>query len=531
MSIRTVMTQLPVAKAAHCGRIPPRMPAFEHFPLGRPIPASPHAVSCSLPTMRAVRGYEEKDPAVLSRMEAGYPRFVVNPFARRLAEHLAKAAGLSGRKLWLTSSARMARSLCDRLHRQEPDCAAALFEAGSLHGVSHADAADASLRAKLFLQNVGGFLSSRQAEDHLVRLGLEPEARPETVFDGDPESEVRRHLLRALPGARGEDLFLANCGMNAIYAAFRAAASLQAARGRTLWIQLGWLYLDTIAILKKFTGAPADYAYFPDVFDLPALERFFAANGPRIAGLVTEIPTNPLIQTPDADAIARLCRRHGALLIIDPSIASAFSVEVLPLADIVVGSLTKYTASEGDVIAGFAAVNPGRPDAGGLGPAIRAELEPVYRRDLARLAAEIPETQAVLSRIEAAAPRVAAFLSSHPGVKEVYWALHPASREQYLKVARTPHSVGGMMAFTLRGKLETFYDALRLPKGPSFGMKTTLISPFMYLAHYDLVSTPAGRAELAASGLDPDLLRLCVGIEPVEEIIAARGEALTAAGP
>jgi cystathionine gamma-synthase len=45
-------------------------------------------------------------------------------------------------------------------------------------------------------------------------------------------------------------------------------------------------------------------------------------------------------------------------------------------------------------------------------------------------------------------------------------------------------------------------------------MKTTLICPFMYLAHYDLVTTPAGLAELAelaACKLDPDLLRLCVG--------------------
>ena len=57
-------------------------------------------------------------------------------------------------------------------------------------------------------------------------------------------------------------------------------------------------------------------------------------------------------------------------------------------------------------------------------------------------------------------------------------------------------------------------------------MKTTLVCPFLYLAHYDLVTTPAGRAELAASGLDPDLVRLCVGVEPVEDILGALAEAL-----
>ena len=83
-----------------------------------------------------------------------------------------------------------------------------------------------------------------------------------------------------------------------------------------------------------------------------------------------------------------------------------------------------------------------------------------------------------------------------------------------------------MISFSLKVPLDPFYDKLRLPKGPSFGMKTTLICPFMYLAHYDLVTTEAGRAELAASGLDPDLLRLCIGIEPPDDIIQALAEAL-----
>ena len=86
--------------------------------------------------------------------------------------------------------------------------------------------------------------------------------------------------------------------------------------------------------------------------------------------------------------------------------------------------------------------------------------------------------------------------------------------------------VGSMISFTLHGSLEEFYDRLTLQKGPSFGMKTTLVCPFIYLAHYDLVNSEAGRAELAASGIDPDLVRFSVGCEPVEAIIAALEEAL-----
>jgi cystathionine gamma-synthase len=238
------------------------------------------------------------------------------------------------------------------------------------------------------------------------------------------------------------------------------------------------------------------------------------------------LPTNPLIQTPDLAALAALCRAHDARLLLDPSVVSVFNVNVLAHTDVVVSSLTKYTASEGDLTAGLAAINPAGPDAAELRHRITAKIEPLYARDLARLAAQIGRTAAVLEKIHAHTARVVAFLGSHPAVRDVFWALHPASKANYQRLARSPNASGGMITFTLHGDLEKFYDRLRLPKGPSFGMTTTLICPFMYLAHYDLVTTPAGLAELAASKLDPDLLRLCIGTEPVEEIIASLAEAL-----
>jgi cystathionine gamma-synthase len=470
--------------------------------------------------MRAVRGYEEKDPAVTSSVTSGYPRFVVHPFAATLAGHLAAAHLPAGRKLWLASSEAMARELAAHL---APD--GELFSRDGVHGTSHPTSADTAGKAKLFLQRVGGFISSREAEDHLIRLGLRPKAAPEDLFAGDAAAEVRRHLRTALPGAGDGDLFLANSGMNAVYAAFRAVTETQAPRGRSIWVQMGWLYLDTISILRRFT-APEDYVHVVDIFDAAGLARLFASKGTRIAGVVAEVPTNPLIQTPDVAALAALCRSHGARLILDPSASSAFSVDVFRHADVVVNSLTKYTASEGDVIAGLAAVNPAGPDAGALRRAIGARVEAPYERDLRRLAAQIPATRAALARIQENAARVAAFLSAHPGVREVYWSLHPASRANYLRIARGPAATGGLMSFVLKIPLERFYDRLRLPKGPSFGMTTTLICPFMYLAHYDLVTSEAGRAELAASGLDAELLRLSVGAEPADDIIAALAEAL-----
>lgn len=499
---------------------------FTHLPLGQRIPPSPHAVSCSLPTMRDVRGYEEKDPETMRQLTSGYPRFVVHPFTRQLAAHLAATTpALAARTLWLTTSPRMAHALAATLSPYATGVD--VFSRDSLYGVSHPVSPDLYARAKTFLQNIGGFMSSREAEDHLVRLGLLPAPFAESTFSAPAAAgEIRRVLRGALPPATDADLLLAPSGMNAVYAAFRASAALQAARGRTVWLQLGWLYLDTIAILRKFTAGPADYVYVRDPLDRAGIERIFARHGDRIAGVFAELPTNPLIQTPDVAAISALCRQHGAHFLVDPSVASIFDLDILRYSDAVVSSLTKYTASEGDLTAGLVAINPAAPDADEFRRRTAEEVEPVYPRDLARLAAQIGETETVLARIHANTAKVAAFLEQHPKVRDVYWALHPASRENYLRIARSPEATGGMISFTLRGPMEPFYDRLRLPKGPSFGMKTTLICPFMYLAHYDLVTTPAGIAELAASNLDPDLLRMCCGTEPAEEIIGALAEAL-----
>lgn len=501
------------------------MSAFPHLPLGQRIPASLHGVSVSLPTMRDVIGYEEKNPEITRHLTSGYPRFVVHPFSKRAGAHLLRTLGLEGHAIWLTSSIRAAEQL--RLHLGEP--AALLPAEAPLTGVTFPANDTLSARAKTFLQHTGMFLSSREAEDYLLRVGeLSPaDAQDEKSFEGYAPANVKGHVARFYQHAAASDVFLATSGMNALAAAFRVTADLQRPRGRTRWLQLGWLYLDTIAILQKFTDTPAeDYLYQSDVFDLAALEKLFAAQGDRIAGLITEVPTNPLIQTPDLAAIAELCRRHGVILVVDPTIASPLNIDVLPHCDVVANSLTKYTASEGDVLLGAVVVNPQSPHAADFRARLPGALEPVYSRDIARLASQIGDTTALMAQINRTTPAVVEFLRSHPRIEELYWSHHPASRENYLKLARGADTLGSMISFVVDMPVAQFYDRLTLAKGPSFGMKTTLICPFIYLAHYDLVTSETGRATLAASGLHPELLRLSIGAEPANVIIAALAEAL-----
>jgi len=499
------------------------MSAFAHLPLGQRIPASIHGVSCSLPTMRDVIGYETKDPETLRHLTAGYPRFVQHPYLRQAAKHVVKSLGLAGHSVWLTASPHAAAALCAELAQPE----IRVVEHEGLSGVAFPENQETHARAKMFLQHTGSLLSSREAEDYLLRVGELEAPQPEIAFNGYAPGRVKSAVAQAFQHVENDDVFLASSGMNAVYTAFRIASALQAPLGRTVWIQLGWLYLDTIAILQKFTAQPArDYVFQGDVFDLAALRRIFAKRGHEIAGIITETPTNPLIQTPDLAAIHELCRTHGAIFVVDPTIASPLNIDVLAHCDVAVNSLTKYAASEGDIVMGAVVVNPKSPYADAFRKALPPALEPVYSRDVGRLAAQIGDYAAVIARVNQTAPAVVDFLRAHPRVKSLRWAHHPDSRENFLRIARSPQAASSMISFKFDGPIADFYDRLRLPKGASFGMKNTLVCPFIFLAHYDLVTSGSGREKLRACGLEPELVRLSLGCEPAEDIIASLAEAL-----
>lgn len=503
------------------------MSAFAHLPLGRPVPYRAHAVSCSIPTIRDLRGYEEKKPETMRSMKLGYPRFVVHPFVRQLADVCVQRAGLSGRKLWLTTTEAVARALQAHLGGE---VVGALYNEGELWGVHHAEGPELFQKSKLFLQHTGGFLSSRHAEDLLVAWGGLPEAVGERLHEGaDPEAEAWRQISPLFAGAARQDAWFTPNGMSAVHAAFRAVADLQATRGRTLWVQLGWLYLDTIAIMRKFTPAEGGYVQIRQVDDLAALRALFEKEGSRIAGIIAEVPSNPLIQSPDLPLLRELADRHGARLILDPSVASIWSVDLLPYADILVSSLTKYAAHEGDVIAGLVVLNPSGADAAELRRRLQAVVQPIYHRDMARLAVQLPSAAAATARMEAGLREVVRFLESRPEVRAIHWSRAARTGANFARVARDDRACGGMLSFELKVSMERVHDAVRLAKGPSFGMETTLISPFIWLGHYDLVTSENGRRELAENGIDPNLLRLSVGTENPAAIIAELAAALDAA--
>ncbi len=493
--------------------------SLQHFPLGQPVPDSVHAVCCSLPTMADVIGYEEKAPAVMAAVKFAYPRFVFHDYILRVMEDLIQRLSLPGRALYVTCSETSAQWLGEWI-------APGAFVTGQTDGFFYVYFLDTDAnraRAKAFLQHTGVCISSRQAEDYLVVRGLLKSKQAEAGFQSDGEVHIQ-HALRPLLST--DFIQLRPSGMNAFCGALEAVRAVQAARGRRVYLQLGWLYLDTMEVLKKLLADGERVIVIHDVSDRAAIEAAFEAHGDDLAAVVTEVPTNPLVRLADLDMLDELCARHEVMKIYDPSLAGITSVDVLPRCDVLVTSLTKYAASAGDVMMGALAVNPQSPWADLLWAALEGRGERPYRRDASRMAAEIDAMQEVAATVNANARAVADFLEGHPAVKRVHRIDAPQQRAVFEQVRREESSFGAIISFDLKGPLEVFYDRVRVVKGPSFGTVFTMLCPFLYLAHYEQVRTKEGRAYLRSLGLEPECVRLSVGKEPLEAILEALREGL-----
>ncbi|MGB0257802.1 MAG: PLP-dependent transferase [Coraliomargarita sp.] len=497
------------------------MNSLRHFPLGARWPDSPHAVISSLPTMEDVRGYEEQDPRVLNALKSGYPRFVVHEYVQRLVEFYVEREGLEAKAVVLVDGRRAADDLLDEigveLEKLEVDEGIYLV---------YCDAAEERLAKQLrkYVQHIGCSVYSRQAEDLLIHHGLLAERFEETVVSGNVLAGVEAALADQI-GCRSSDVLLASCGMNAFYAGFRAVQEFQRTRGRTAWIQLGWLYLDSGCVLQEFLsdGETLEYSY--DVFDVDAIIAKIESYGDSLAAVVVECPSNPLIRVCEVHRISEAVRKQGGVMVIDPTIASVFNVDVLPCADLLVTSLTKYASIDGDIMIGALAVNSDSPHYGDLiGRTSRYHVPP-YLRDLQRLAFELREAPAVVAKMNANAAKLCCFLKAHPAVRRIFCA---GCSDHIEEVAKRTSAGGVVISMELNGDMEKFYDSVQVMKGPSFGARFTLLCPFMYLAHYDLVTSKEGRDFLSTVGLDPELIRVSVGAEDYAAIESVFDEALNA---
>ncbi len=488
-------------------------PLWQEQDLGTPIPDSELGVSVCLPLWRHVIGYEEKDPAVISRFRSGYPRFFCVPAVTALFEMAEKKCARAGERCLVFPRATHAgRCLAFTRASGFPGGRVEAFGFEQLAvAIFDADAYDAARR---FWRFGGEIVSTRQA---LAALGLG--ADDVTPDQGAAAQRAVRERLAALSGQHVDDVFLFPTGMAATFAVHRMLSTLLPARKTA---QLDFPYVDVLKVQQLF-GAGAHF--FPlttaaEYDDLAAL-----LHQEPLAGIFCEAPSNPLLRCIDFERLKKNLRetRPDTPLIVDDTIATVVNVDAFKVADVVTTSLTKAFSGAGDVMAGSVILNSNSPHHTAFSSFLAAHADhELWRGDAVALeknSRDFVQRVAVMSRNSIA---LADHLRAHPKVARV-WHSTTEGGPGYRHIQRPEGGHGCLFSFVLKDAAKTsppFYDALRITKGPSLGTNFSLVCPYTLLAHYDELDW----AE--SCGAHRHLIRVSTGLEPLADLISRFDEAL-----
>lgn len=485
--------------------------------LGLPIPDLPHAVSVCLPTWADVIGYEERDPAVMAKLGTGYPRFVRHPEVAALCAAAEAEFGRKEERALVFPSLGAAWRAADLVKRRTG--AACRLESYGWEGLTVLLAGPGGYEAAWKAwQHAGEIVSSRQAE-----CALTDEPLPgDLAAQGEAARERVRTRLALLTGESPDDVFLFASGMAAIAAVHRAAL---ARRPDLPTVQIEFPYVDALKVQQQFgRGGVLDLSVAPQggVPEVAAL----LAGGKDFAAVFSETPSNPLLRTADLAGLRNLLEPRDIPLIVDDTVATAGNLDALRCADAVTTSLTKLFSGIGDVMAGAVTLRGDSPHREAFRETLAAAERdaPLFALDaiiLERNSRDFPERVPLINERGEA---VYAFLQGHPRVERLWYpkGVTPGHYEALLKPGG---GYGGLMSILLKDAPRTapaFYDALRVSKGPSLGTNYSLACPYTLLAHYGEL------AWAAQCGVDAHLVRLWVGLEPSNEIIARLEEALEA---
>ena len=280
-------------------------------------------------------------------------------------------------------------------------------------------------------------------------------------------------------------------------------------------------YGGTYRVLDKVFAKFGLDATFVDTSDAIAVG---VAVKPTTRAIIVETPTNPLMKIADLCALAELSRRHNIHLVVDNTFLTPYFQRPLELgADIVIHSGTKYLAGHNDLVCGLAVTRTAElgQQVGFIQNATGGILSPA---DSWLLLRGIKTLALRMEKHSENALTVAAWLQRHPRVRKVYY---PGLSDHSGKAVqdRQATGYGGMLSFVVD-------DAALVPKvlaGVKFIQFAESLGGVESLITFPAVQTHADipvrlREEL---GIDDRLLRLSVGIEAAEDIIADLEQALT----
>lgn len=348
-------------------------------------------------------------------------------------------------------------------------------------------------------------------------LGHEEEGFSYSRYENPTRSALEALLTDLETGAGA----IACCsGMMALQTALMVALT---DRPKTI-LAAGALYGATLNLLTKVLEPLGVETDFVDICDLEAVRAKLGAR--RYGCVLMETISNPLLRVGPMDRIAAAAREAGAALVVDNTFASPMLVRPLELgASLVVHSLTKFLAGHGDVMGG-AVIS----DAAHLatlqalsrvsGPALGPFESYLTMRGIKTFPLRM-ERQCLN------ACRAASWLASHPGIAQVHYCGNPSHPDAAAIERLLPAGLrGALVSFEIRGARKEdvfrFMDRLKVVvRGTSLGDVHSLILYPVIASHRDVA--PKQRERL---GIHEGLVRLCLGIEAIEDILADLEQAL-----
>jgi cystathionine gamma-lyase len=284
------------------------------------------------------------------------------------------------------------------------------------------------------------------------------------------------------------------------------------------------LYGGSYRILENVRKRSAGHQVsFVDLTNPKALEE---AIRPNTRMVWVETPTNPLLKLVDLAAVAQVARKHGLLSVCDNTFATPYLQRPLEHGfDIVVHSTTKYLNGHSDAVGGAAVVRADeslRERLGYLQNAIGAVSGPfdsfLTLRGIKTLALR-------MQRHCANAEGIAEFLVTHPRISKVYYPGLDSHPQHALAKRQMPGGFGGIVTAVMKGTLE---DARQmLERCELFSLAESLGGVESLIEHPGLMTHASLPAAMRASlGISDGLIRLSVGIEDVDDLIADLRQAL-----
>lgn len=247
-------------------------------------------------------------------------------------------------------------------------------------------------------------------------------------------------------------------------------------------------------------------------------ENFAAAMRPNTKLIFIETPTNPTLELVDIAAVADIAHAHGAKLIVDNVFATAILQKPLELgADLVVYSATKHIDGQGRALAGII-LGSKELIAGDIHTIIRQTGPSISPFNAWIMLKGLETLELRVNQMTRNAGKVTGFLAEHPKVRRVMYPHHPSNR--FYDLAKRQMTGGStLVAFEVDGdQAATFRAADGLGIiliSNNLGDAKTIISHPATTTHQRL--SEDARAEL---GIGPNLLRLSIGLESADDLIA-----------